>query len=290
MKLCGWKAVNLVWSLLLALSLLWVTVVNAAFFDSKRVLWESRDQFVALESSDAVKGGKIIPNDHPAEISQERLTEILASIQLRPEDFGVSIPLITDKKKGIVIPLFTDKSIETLVPYLQEAFQQAKPVEDVTFAIVGLHAAPGSFAKSPKATAGRMFYQGGKLNLIIGKAQYEYNERQDRRWDPFTPGNREYVAEGGWILIPQGTPPALTMVRKDWLAFSNDWKPTVTAAPAGEKGSGAQSQQPSALGQLFSGKAGKTVERLGVLKELRDKGVITEEEYRAKRLTILNEL
>lgn len=290
MKLCGWNAVNLVWSALLTLSLLFACLTNAVAFDSKRVLWESRDQFVAIESADAVKGGKIIPNDHPAEISQERLTEILASIQLRPEDFGVSIPLISSKDKGAIVPLFTDKSIEVLVPHLQDAFQQAKSGEDVTFAIIGLHSATGGLAKSLKATAGRMFYQGGKLNLIIGKAQYEFNERQDRRLYPFTPGNREYTAEGGWTLIPQGTPPALTMVRKDWLAFSNDWKPTITAAPAGEKGSGAQSQLPSALDKLFSGKAGKTVERLGVLKELRDKGVITEEEYRAKRLTILNEL
>ncbi len=291
MSLWGWKLGKLGWGALLALLLLLAGLTDAFAFGSKHVLWESRDQFVALEPADAVKGGTVIPNDHPAEFTQERLYEVLASIQLRPEDFGVSIPFLSGKsEKTMSVPLFTDQSLELLAVHLQEAFQQAKPNEDVTFAIVGLYLSPGAFAKTPKATAGRMFYQGGKLNLILGKVQFEFNERQDRRMYPFTPGNREYVAEGGWTLIPQGTPPALTMVRKDWLAFANDWKPTVVAAPAGEKGNGAQPQQPSALQQLFSGKAGKTAERLGVLKELRDKGVITEEEYRAKRLTILNEL
>lgn len=268
-----------------------LTFTGSANASSKHTLWESRDQFVAIESADAVKGGKIIPNEHPVELTQERLREILASIQLRPEQFGVSIPLISDKDKStVVVPLFTDKSIEALAPRLQEAFQQAKPSEDVTFAIVGLHGSAMGLAKSPKATAGRMFYQGGKLNLIFGKAQYEYNERNDRRLDPFMPGSREYTAEGKWTLLPQGDPPAVTMVRRDWIVFANDWKPTYVAAPFGDKPGASQTTQPDALGRLFSGKTGKVAERLTVIKELRDKGIITEEEYRAKRLTILNEL
>jgi hypothetical protein len=250
------------------------------------VLWESRDQFVALESIDAVKGGSKIPNQHPADISRERLLDILSSIQLRPEE------------KSGPIPLFTEKSLEILAPRLEEAFKEAKPDEDVTFAIIGLHMSHQAIAKVSKATAGRLFYQGGRLNLIVGKAQYEFNERHDRRMYPFTPGNREYTAEGDWTLLPQPGQSSMTVLRKDWVAFGNDWKPVVAAFPAADKATGAapgtatsaQPAQPTALEKLFSNKAGKTAERLGVLKELRDKGVITEEEYRSKRLMILNEL
>jgi hypothetical protein len=275
-----------VWRGVLALTLLVMVASSCLAMDSKRVLWESRDQFVALESIDAVKGGAKIPNQHPADISRERLLDILGSIQVRLEE------------QSDPIPLFTERSLEVLAPRLEEAFKEAKPDEDVTFAIIGLHLGRQAIAKVSKATAGRLFYQGGRLNLIVGKAQYEFNERQERRLYPFTPGNREYTAEGDWALFPQPGQSAMTVLRKDWVAFGNDWKPTVAAAPIENKAtgampgavSGAQPAQPTALDKLFSGKAGKTAERLGVLKELRDKGVITEEEYRSKRLMILNEL
>lgn len=283
MKQCKGVTVAGGWRVVLVLAVLCAVASSCLAFDSKRVLWESSDQFVALEGIDAVKGGAKIPNQHPAEFSREHLLDILGSIQVRP-----------DVKSG-PIPLFTEKSLEILVPRLEGAFKEAKPEEDVTFAIIGLHLGSHAIAKTPKATAGRMFYQGGKLNLIVGKAQYEFNERHDRRLYPFAPGNREYTAEGEWVLMPQPGQPAMTLLRKDWVAFANDWKPAVAATPAEEgKGAGsggaAQPAPSSGLEKLFSGKAGKTAERLGVLKELRDKGVITEEEYRGKRLMILNEL
>lgn len=278
MKRCEWKLAGWLWCLIVAVSIFLVGFSPAFASDTKRVLWESRDQFVAIESSDAVKGGTRIPNQHPAEFTKDRLIDILSSVQVR-----------LDVKSGPV-PLFTDRSLEILAPRLEDAFKEAKPDEDVTFAIIGLHLGTQGFAKTSKATAGRLFYQGGKLNLIVGKAQYEFNERQDRRLYPFTPGNREYMAEGDWTLLPQAGQPALTMVRKDWMAFADDWKPVATNIPAADKASGAQPSPSNALEKLFSGKAGKTAERLGVLKELRDKGIITEEEYRGKRLMILNEL
>ena len=292
MKLIGNRMFNCyVRGALVMATFLSFALIGTDAFAAKRVLWESRDQFVAIEEADAVKGGSPIPNNHPVEIGQDRLAEILSSIQLRPGVFGVSVPFLSDPKANATVrPLFTDQSVGFLVPYFQDAFRQAKPNEDVTFAIVGLHLSAGGLAKSPMATAGRMFYQGGKINLIIGKAQYDYSERKDRRLDPFTPGNREYTADGTWALIPQGTTPEVTMVRRDWLAFSDDWKPEYSYATSSGKSGVPEPTTSDALRNLFSGKAGKTAERINVLKELRDQGVITEEEYRAKRLKILDEL
>ena len=292
MKLIGERMANsCVRGMLVMATFLFFVLIGTDAFAAKRVLWESRDQFVAIEDADAVKGGSPIPNNHPVELGQDRLAEILSSIQLRPEVFGVSIPFLSDGKTNATVrPLFTDQSVGFLVSYLQDAFRQAKPNEDVTFAIVGLHSSPGGLAKSPMATAGRMFYQGGKINLIIGKAQYDYSERKDRRLDPFTPGNREYIADGTWTLIPQGTSPDVTIARRDWLVFSDDWKPEYSYATSSGKSGAAEPTGSEAFKNLFSGKAGKTAERINVLKELREQGVITEEEYRAKRLKILDEL
>lgn len=288
MKRCGWMRVNWLWCCMVALAMLFVATTDSMASDTKRVLWESRDQFVALESQDAVKGATKVPNEHPAEFTQERLTDILASIEVR------------DDEEGKTEALFTAKTLEFLVPRLLDAFRQASPQEDVTFAFIGLHAV--AFAKSPKVTTGRMFYQGGKLNLIVGKAHEEVNERVDRRLYPFTPGRRERTAEGDWSLLNQPGQTAMVRLRKDWLVFDKDWKPSstspmVTVAPVEpQKGSSAQPQQsvqsaqPPSTGPMFGGKSSKFAERLTILNELRQKGLITEEEYRGKRLTILNEL
>jgi hypothetical protein len=277
MKWFECKSVSWLWCALVAMAILLAGASAVVASDSKRMLWESREQFVALESQDAIKGGTKIPNEHPADISQERLAEILGAIELRSDE---------NKKPA---PLFTRSTLDNAIPLLQDAFRQASANEDVTFAVIGLYTSAGGFAKSPKVTSGRMFYQGGKINLIVGKAQDTLNERQDRRLYPFTPGSRRYVAEGDWTLLPQAGQPALTMARKDWLVFATDWKAVAVTTPVGDI-AGAQPTQPSAINQLFSGKSSKVAERLSVIKDLRDKGIITDEEYRGKRLTILNEL
>ncbi|NVN91071.1 MAG: SHOCT domain-containing protein [Desulfuromonadales bacterium] len=264
------------WCALVVMTVL-LACASLAIASDTKVLWESREQFVKIESQDALKDKPKLPNEHPADISQERLGEILSAIELTT----------AENKKPV--PLFTKSSLENLVPLLQDGLRQASANEDVTFAVIGLYTSAYGFAKSPRVVSGRVFYQGGKLNLIIGKAQELVNERQDRRLYPFTPGSRRYPTEEKFTLLPQPGQMALTMVRQDWVSFDNNWKPVVVAAPVVEKG-GEQAAQPSAINKLFSSKSGKVAERLNVLKELRDKGVITEEEYRGKRLTILNEL
>lgn len=276
MKWCGWKTSSLVVCALMWMLVLLGSISGAVASDTKS-LWESREQFVRIEPQDVLKDKSKVPNEHPADISQERLGEILSAIELSTQE---------NKKP---VPLFTRSSLENLVPLLQDGLRQATANEDVTFAVIGLYSSAFGLAKSPKVVSGRLFYQGGKINLIVGKAQELVNDRQDRRLYPFTPGSRRYSTEEKWTLLPQPGQPALTMLRQDWVAFDNNWKAVAVSAPAIDK-AGEQPTQPSPINQLFSGKSGKVAERLNLLKELRDKGVITEEEYRGKRLTILNEL
>jgi hypothetical protein len=238
-----------------------------------RRLWQSRDQFVALERQDSDSTGHVLLNDHPVTIDNERLTAILSSIDMRDTDGS--------KPES----LFTEQSLEALAPELQKALQQAAPGEDVTFAIIGLYKSFG-FAKSPKVTTGRVFYKGGKLNIIVGLVHKDVNDRDDRRLSPFTPGSREKALEGEWTLLPQYGKNGFTMVRKDWVAFSDEWSKPEAAAPVVEKAAPVPSnstvKQPSDARTL--------AERLTTLNELKIKGLITEEEYRAKRLELMNGL
>jgi len=173
-------------------------------------------------------------------------------------------------------------AIQVLAPHLQKALKQAAPGQDVVFAVLGLHNALYGLAKSPRVTTGRVFFKAGKLNLIVGLVQKDVNEREDRRLSPFTPGSRQKQASGEWALLAD-TP----LVRGDWLVFSEDWQAPVVPSAVVEK---KEAAVPAAAVQPAkrSEEIRKPAERLIILKELKEKGLITEDEYRAKRQEILN--
>lgn len=242
-----------------------------------RHLWQSRDQFVALERQDSPQGGTAILNDHPVEIAPDRLTAILASIDVRTEDNNRPEQLITNQ------------SLEVLVPEMVQGFRQAAPGEDVTFAIIGLHKALYGFAKSPKVTTGRAFYKAGRLNIIFGLVRKDVNEREDRRLSPFTPGSRQKAPEGEWTLLPQSGQNGFAQVRKDWVTFSDEWQAPVVKPPVVEQRLPSVQTAPAPPEKRIIDTR-SPADRLSTLKELKDKGLISEEEYRGKRMDILNGL
>jgi hypothetical protein len=227
---------------------------------------------VALERQDSSVGGT---NDHPVEISPDRLTAILASIEFHSAD--------SDRPEKLI----TKQSLELFVPEIVKGFSKATSGEDVTFALIGLHTSMLGFGKSPKVTTGRAFYKDGRLNIIFGLVQKDVNEREDRRLAPFTPGSRQKTAEGEWTLLPQPGQSGFTLVRKDWVAFSDEWRESAAQIPVSVQNSiQASPAQPVKLNNDTRNPA----ERLTTLNELKAKGLVSEEEYRSKRLEILKGL
>lgn len=264
-----------------------------------RHLWQSRDQFVALERRDSAAGAAALSNDHPREISPDRLAAMLASITFHSADSGRPEQLLTNQ------------SLEVLVPELVQGFRNAASGDDVTFAIIGLYTSKLGFAKSPKVTTGRAFYTEGRLNIIFGFAQKDFNEREDRRLSPFIPGDRQKPLEGEWSLLPQPGQKGFTLVRNDWVTFSDEWRAPDLQPPADRQkvpSLQTRSAQPLKLQAPVAGNDVPAVQpplvqpgtpnidtrtaagRLTTLKELKDQGLITEDEYRSKRSEILNGL
>ena len=137
----------------------------------------------------------------------------------------------------------------------------------------------------PRVTTGRLFVRNGRLNLIVGLAQRDVNEREDRRLAPFTPGSRKTAAAGEWQLHVPTEPTGYTMVRHDWVTVATNWQPLPSAESPPTVPS---NHAPAVLKQREQSRS--LAERLTTLKELKNKGLITDEEYRSKRLQILNEL
>jgi len=256
-------------------SLVIVTILllaATAFAAPKKTLWQSRDQFVALEPQDSLPTGPAEPNDHPVRLTSDRLTSILASLKI----------LTSDGKQPE--PLLSAASVQTIVPYLIQGLMEASPTEDVTFAVIGLHNILFGLAKSPKVTTGRVFYQAGQLNIIIGLAHQYVRDREDRRLFPFTPGSRQKALQVEREIFPLPGLQGSSLNRKDWIVFNDAWQAPVVeqklpATPA-------ISTQPV----VSSNDARTPAERLTTLKELSDKGLISADEYRSKRQEILKGL
>jgi len=237
--------------------------------EERKMLWQSRDQFVALERQE--QGG----NSHPVEVAPETLMALLTAIDVRLEPGGK------------VETLFTPASLEALVPHLHEALRTASDRDDVVFAVIGLHTSLFGLGKSPRVTTGRLFRQDGRLNLIVGQAQQDVNEREDRRLAPFVPGSRRQVSEGVWQLLPHAGQDAFTLTRKDWIVFTDAPRPMTIAVPEAPKPVLRQ-QAPGASSPAPPKEARNPVERMQILNELKGKGLISEEEFRSKRQQILD--
>ena len=239
------------------------------------VLWSANDQWVKIEPQDDAAAS---PNDHPAQLASEAISNALAALRVRIVDEDAA----AEAQRSV----FTAEELRNLAPQIASGLAKAGPRQDVTFSTIGSHPrAAGGLVKDPGVNAGRVFYDDGKINVIFGEVQSGYRKRNvyGQRTEDFTPrreGSRTKAAEHEWLLAVR---PGIELhstaggVRNDWVEID---------AAAVASGAAAVSQAPAAPTQ-----SGADLEqRLKTLKELRDKNLISEEAYRAKMQELLSEL
>ncbi|HSD75436.1 MAG TPA: SHOCT domain-containing protein [Steroidobacteraceae bacterium] len=288
------------------------------------VLWAGDDQWVRLEPQDSGAA----PNDHPAQLNAEEVSNALSALRLRVID--------ADSGTETQRPVFTRTEIANLAPQVVVGLGKAGPQQDVTFSTIGSHAlSAGGLVKDPGVNAGRIFYQGGKLNVIFGELQSNYRKKNyyGQRGEDFTPrrqGTRskaskqkftlatspgiELNATGGgvrndWVLIdpavagaqlaatPEpaaGTPrqaaaaPAAAQPAPAPPPSTTTASPPASAAPAAA--AGAASAPAAAASTPAATPSADIEQRLQKLRDLRDKGLISEEAYNSKVKELLSEL
>ncbi len=244
-----------------------------------RTIWQGREQFVRVEKQDHPAGVTVPVNDHPPDISADRLRTLLESIEVRFPD--------SDK----TVLLFNDEELKILSENIRAGLASAGPDEDVTFAVIGHHAVLMGIFKQRMVTTGRVFCQGGKVNIIFGEILREVKDNEDRRLYPFLQGSRIEGAPRAFTLAVQPGRENFAMKRPDWVIFPVAGPAVPAAAPAAPQGRVTEPAAPAEPREKAAPAGRKTVEeRLMTLNELRNKKLISEEEYRAKRLEILNEL
>jgi Short C-terminal domain len=254
------------------------------------VLWSGDDQWVKIEQQDDPAA---VPNDHPAQLGTEAITNALGALQVRLVDPDTG----TESHR----PVFTRDELGNLTPQVASGLAKAGPRQDVTFSTIGSHAfAPGGLLKDLGVNAGRVFYEDGRLNVIFGELQSNYRKKNvyGQRSEDFTPrrqGSRSKATQQKLILAAR---PGLEFhstndgdTRNDWVVIDTAVaRSEVLAAPAPVPDA---STAPAAAAESAS-KTGASdadlEQRLRKLKELKDKGLISEEAYRAKMQELLSEL
>jgi len=244
--------------------------------DSK-LLFKSRDQFVRIVGQDSIKGVKVPANGQPVSLDEGQIRMALNSLEFMTPG------------KDSSSPVFDAPELDVLSRYLSAALAQAGPEEDVVFAVIGDYKAVYGLAKEQMYTSGRVFYRDGKLNIIFGDIHGKYFANTDRRLYPLAPGSRGKSSVHTWALLnqpdqefhsgPEGQ-------RTDWVVL--DLASMEARAAMGEK---AATQPPVVPGyQPFYGAQKSVEERLQILNELKNKKLITDDEYQNKRLDILKDL
>ena len=127
-------------------------------------VWELNEQYVRLVEIEP----DALPNDHPVRIDKTELQQALASLQLWREG-GV----FRDEES---LPVYPPGQAELIARYVSDALSKADAREDVIFNVRSYSSVLLSMAKEREWTTGRVFYEDGGLNLIIG----EYQKRLDK--------------------------------------------------------------------------------------------------------------
>jgi hypothetical protein len=251
------------------IGLLFTVQLAAASAANARTLHESSR--IALYSAAAEPGSH---NSHPAKLDPDRLSDALSRVRARSGE------------SGEVIDLFPVKNREEAAKRLAMELRKLEPDEELH--LVSFRRIGHLISSQRNATGARVFVEDGRLNFIFGQIDRFYSEFRDPD-RPIPPmGSRKQAAKlKGKILPADG----LTFVngRNDWVAL--DLVPVTPPQPvAAPPAYGTSQQAPMATSPnpAIAPREKTIEEKLQILKNLREKDLITEEEYTTKKKQILD--
>jgi len=234
--------------------------------DAKQRVWQLHE-FTRIELVAREAGSE--PNQHPAQLQAEVLRQQLALVQFA----GRNGPQ----------PLFAADELGELAGPLAQALGRAGPGDDVLLLSSARRA--GDIFLAPTAVTARLFVQSGQLQLIVNDARLEFYDayRGTHTAPRFSFGSRTVA---GKVALQGGA-----SRRADWVSvpLQGAAAPAAVAAPAVAPAAPAAQAAPApAPRKALDAPAVDDIERrLETLKRLREKNLITEDEYQQKRKEIL---
>ncbi|MGH8576750.1 MAG: hypothetical protein ACREXJ_07540 [Gammaproteobacteria bacterium] len=277
-----------------------------------KTLWASPGRSVRLIAQDRPAP----PNDHPAALSPAELRTILAAISVfgGPAFLGAG---------GEPISVFTEDEAHVLAQALASALAAARPDQDAAFTVEGKRDA-FFFAQEPLTIGGRMFYDDQRLHIIFGDLHQpagrpaldrHENAKTGERLYPVRIGTRAGDIAHHWRIVPtegQSFHVEADTTRGDWIEI--DVPATLAALRRRQSGVGPLPKavdQPRSEARRFdlerrqereeTARARQSLRdiqgpaddsallqrRLATLEELKNKRLITPEEYAERRRAML---
>ena len=291
------------------------------FGANDEVLWRSgANLYIRLTDQDQSKKDVTPPNQHPVQLNANQVTNALEGLEAWSGGGFF--------KKKQLRTLFSLQQARLLGQFISAGLAKARPDQDIVFVLV--RSEKKYFVlQNTGYTGGRAFYLDGKLHLIIGDYDNEgdrFKETVERSHGVtetrqyFKHGRRAkavgfkgtIVARAGVEVHVDGKKP-----RRDWIEIDLEQAATVylaekaqQTAPEETASSAAMQAEAAKLArerreirlemakmrkEMQSSPGGngdtQTIEqRLTTLEELRDKELISAEEYQQKREQILGEI
>lgn len=242
---------------------------------------EEADRFVRLQTvTEDRRSAHSRRFTHPFVLSPEDWTSILTGLHVQRRAEG----LLLRDPPGPVLPAFTAEEIGYLSPTLSKAFVQAQPNEWVVFGLS--RSTPHGMTE---VTTGGWFVEGPSLHIVLANYRKVTTMPSTRQllWDlPLRPDagpaydlvagdhHNTVVRDTSFISSLFSSAPSELMIAYQAILLGDP----VEASAAQES----SAHSPGTVSTPMS-----VEDRLRVLKRLHDQGLITEEEYRAKRQQIL---
>ena len=295
------------------------TTFAVSFFDDDEdIIWKSGlNLYFKYVKQDRSTAGK---NDHPV-----KLEAIDISTALKALAFGEKSFLRGEEIKFV----FSLPQITLLGKQLAKGLKNAKPGQDIIFVMEGGQSKL-IFLTEKTFIAGRVFYKDGKLNIIIGEYDLARNDAFERLYDPSGRGAVPYTFNHGKRARESKKfdgrledAPGIEnkklgkKFRKDWFvidveiaskaylaqlkesknpsSFKDDKRLQVEAAKLARERRQMRAEMArmrKEMKELSSDPVSEKSpeERIATLEQLREKELITQEEYDSRRQEILNDI
>ena len=299
--------------------LLFILLLYAGIAQADEVLWQSGSNlYIKLTDQDQSKQEATPPNQHPVQLNSSQVSSALEGIE------AWSGGGFFKKKK--LKTLFSLQQSRLLGQYISAGLSKARPDQDIVF-VLGRSEKKYVVIQNRGYTGGRVFYLDGKLHIIIGDYDNEGDRFKETVYKShgvtdikqYFKHGRRAKASGfkGSIVVRAGVTPHTDgkKARRDWLevdleqaasvylAEKKEQAPQETVTSEAIQAEAARmarerremrlelAKMRKEMKSSTGGKSAQTIEqRLTTLQELRDKELISFEEYEQKREQLLGEI
>ena len=162
-------------------------------------IWKKGKQYIAIVQTIPVRGRNKKNTIHPINISQNTISNSFRKINYRIFE--------KDGKKSDLRPVFSKGNIELLSKKIPEALKKANKNQDILFEVFQLRKKFWIFPTTIDTTAGYLFIEPGRINIIFEKINedyqgYDYDEPRRIVGDSFQGvyGGNEKIAKG-WVIL-----------------------------------------------------------------------------------------